>query len=216
MELVDCPEARQAFGTLQDNLLVKWHETDTRRIVVCAAAPGEGASTVALGLAMATARNQQERILLVDGNLHRPCLGGLWPGEKPGLADFLAGRTTLEAVPQPTSIPNLWVMTVGQDFANYTQHLMATPIRQAFALLSEQFSRLILDGPAVNNYPESPLYAHYADSILLVVAAGRSRAPVVQHALAKFPLNLRERIEVVLNRRIYPIPKVLYEKLWSY
>ena len=216
LELIDRPTARRAFGALQDNLLAKWHETDTRRIVVCAATSGEGASTVALGLAVATARNQQERVLLIDGNVHHPCLAELWPGDRPSLADFLAGQAALESIPQQTPISNLWVLNIGPDFSQYAQHLTAAPLRQAFAQLSQQFSRLIVDGPAVNSYPESPLYAHYADSVLLVVAAGRSRAPVVQHALAKFPLKLREIIEVVLNRRIYPIPKVLYERLWSF
>lgn len=217
LEFVQQPEAQRFFGRLHDNLLIKWDEHDTRVILICAATTGEGASTVALGLALAAARNKQEKILLVDGNPHQSGLGQVWQARsEPNLADYLTGRVALETIPQQTQIDNLWGMAVGQEFGSQTQTVATMQLRQTFRKLTERFSRIFLDGPAVNNYPESLLYAHVAQSILLVMAAGHARAPVVLSAVAKLPIDCRQRIEVVLNRRIYPIPQFLYEKLWSY
>jgi Mrp family chromosome partitioning ATPase len=217
LDFVQQPETSRFFGNLHDNLFVQWHAQETRVVLVCAATPGEGASTVALGLALAAARNKQERILLVDGNPHEPCLWQLWQAKNNStLTDYFRGQTPLEMIIQQTSIENLQLMAVGQDFGSQTQIVVTGQLQETLTKLTESFSRLIIDGPAINSYPESPLYAHCAQSILLVVAAGRSRAPVVLSALAKFPGTLRERLAVVLNRRIYPIPKFLYERLWSY
>lgn len=217
LQLVQRPEAQQVFDILQDNLMIRWQETAVRMVTVCATVPGEGATTVALGLALAAARDPQERILLVDGNFHQPNLGRAWQlQESPGLSHYVTGQASLEAVVQATSLANLWVMVSGRDSGSHAKLLDTNFLNQYLAPLTTRFSLVIIDSPAVSNYPEAPVYAHFSDRVLLVVAAGRSRAPVVQFAVGKFPLSLRERIEVVLNRRTYPIPRFIYDRLWSY
>lgn len=217
LRLVQRPEAQQVFATLQDNLMIRWQETAVRMVTVCATVPGEGATTVALGLALAAARDPQERILLVDGNFHQPSLARAWQlQESPGLSHYLAGQADLEAVVQATPLANLWVMVSGCDNSGRAKLLDTAFLNQYLSPLAARFSLVIIDSPAVSNYPEAPVYAHFSDRVLLVVAAGRSRAPVAQFAVGKFPLSLRERIEVVLNRRTYPIPRFIYDRLWSY
>lgn len=217
LELVQRPEAQRVFATLQDNLMIRWQETAVRMVTVCATVPGEGASTVALGLALAAARDPQERILLVDGNFHQPSLARAWQlPDNPGLSNYLTGQADLEAVVQSTPLANIWVMVSGRDSGSHAKLLDTHFLNRYLPLLTTRFSLVIVDSPAVSNYPEAPVYAHFSDRVLLVVAAGRSRAPVVQFAVNKFPLNLRERIEVVLNRRTYPIPRFIYDRLWSF
>ncbi len=217
LELVQRPEAQRVFADLQDQLFTRWRETAVRMVTVCAASSGEGASTVALGLALAAARDPQERLLLVDGNFHQPSLAQAWNlPEGPGLSDYLAGTAGLEAVIQPTSAGNLWVMGRGLETRSHTKLLDSHLLSRTLPPLTTSFSLVIIDSPAVSVHPEALLYAHFSHRTLLVVAAGHSRAPVVLHAISRFPIGLREQLEVVLNRRTYPIPRFLYHKLWSF
>ena len=216
LETVQRPAAAQVFAQLYDNLVVKWQEHTVRLVTVCAATPGAGASTVALGLALAACRDPHEKLLLVDGNFHQPTLSQLWNLEgRPGLAEYLLGLADLGVV-QPTPVANLWMLANGGESRSHAKLMDPHLFDRNLSGLVDGFSLVIIDSPALSQHPEAPIYAHFSDRILLVVAAGRSRAPVVQHSISRFPVGLRERLEVVLNRRTYPIPRFIYDKLWSY
>lgn len=217
LAVVQRPEVQRVFLALQDNLLVRWQEEQVKLVTVCATAPGEGASTVALGLALAAARDPQEQVLLVDGNLHQPSLAAaLGLPAEPGLTDYLTGRIGLDQAIRPSGFANLWLLASGSVSSSHAKLLDPHILHRTLPPLAEHFSLVFIDSPAVSHYPEAPLFAYFSKRILLIIAAGRSRAPVVQYAVSKFPLGVRDRIEVVLNRRTYPIPRFIYDRLWSY
>ena len=63
-----------------------------KRLLITSSMPEEGKSTVAANLACTLARRQQQKILLLDGDLRRPTLArqfGL--GKLPGLSEWLEG-----------------------------------------------------------------------------------------------------------------------------
>src|SRR6185436_12276515 len=65
-----------------------------RCLGVVAAAPREGATTTAVGLAVALAREGARRVLLVEAGLRQPALEGrLGLSAVPGLSDWLGAGT---------------------------------------------------------------------------------------------------------------------------
>jgi Mrp family chromosome partitioning ATPase len=210
------PSAQRIFAGLHDYLIMKAHKDNAGVILVCTANPGEGASSVALGLAAAAARDKQDKILLVDGNFHQPCLCRAWGlPNKIGFFDLLTGAAQDPDLAQQTRLGNLWVLDAGSNIESQSRDLEPEHLQSIITGLTNLYSMVIIDGPALNTHPESNLYSQYAQVVLLVVTAGLSRAPVVNNAIAKFPPQVRDKLEVVLNRRIYPIPEVLYRKLWT-
>ena len=62
-----------------------------RTVAVVSPMPGEGRTTIAAGLAAAAARRGR-RVLLIEADLRRPCLGERFRiDQAPGLSDYLAG-----------------------------------------------------------------------------------------------------------------------------
>ena len=82
--------------------------------MVTSAAPGEGKTTVAAGLAMSLARMGRPT-LLVDFDLRRPVLHEMFGVDLvPGMTDVLADRLTPADAPRTTAIENLSLVTAGE------------------------------------------------------------------------------------------------------
>ena len=216
LEQVLKPSAQRIFGDLHNYLVMKTTTDNPGIILICTANPGEGASSVALGLAVAATRDKQDKVLLIDGNFYHPSLCKAWGlTDNLGFFDLLTGATDNLNIAQQTRLGNLWVMGAGSSIESQSRDLEPGNLKEILTQLANLYTLVIIDGPPLNNHPESNLYAQYATNTLLVIAAGLSRAPVVHNAIAKFPPQVRDTLEVVLNRRIYPIPDSIYRKLWT-
>ena len=85
----------EAFRTLRANLRYYDIDRDVRSLLVTSSAPGDGKSTVARCLA-ATAAAAGVRVILVEADLRRPTLNGLYSGLRTiGLSDVLSDQAPL-------------------------------------------------------------------------------------------------------------------------
>jgi len=130
-----------------------------------------------------------------------------------GLGNLRNDTGEASVVAQRTAIPNLSVMGVGAVPADHIQALEPMKFRSLLETLALTYSFIVVDGPSVNASPESLLYAPQVDRVLLVVSAGKTRVPVAAKALAKLAEVGCANAEVILNRRTFVIPQVIYEKL---
>jgi Mrp family chromosome partitioning ATPase len=104
-------------------------------------------------------------------------------------------------------------MGVGTVPADHIQALEPMKFRNLLETLTLTYSFIVVDGPPVNAFPESLLYASQVDRVLLVVSAGKTRVPVAAKALAKLAEVGCANADIILNRRTFVIPQVIYEKL---
>lgn len=208
------PEGHRVFAGIYENLLATGGHGQPKSVLVCSATTGEGATSIATGLAIAAAEKRKGPVLLIDGNLHNPqiCQDFQVAGDT-GLGNLLNGNSEAKAVAQRTAIPNLSVMGVGTVPADHIQALEPMKFRSLLETLAPTYSFIVVDGPSVNAFPESLLYAPQVDRVLLVVSAGKTRVPVAAKALAKLAEVGCAHAEVILNRRTFVIPQAIYEKL---
>lgn len=206
------PRARKHFLGIYENLLVSSTSADVGSLLVCSANRGEGTTSVAMGIALAVSTQRNIPVLLVDGNYHDPQVCNMLRTHGPaGIGDILAGRIDIDSVAQPTTVPCLAVMGTGVLPASHISLLEAPNLRNLLKKMNQQYPLVVIDGPAVNLFPESVLYSSQVDRVLLVVHSGVTRIPVVSAALSR--LSASKRIEVILNRRLYPIPPSIYRRL---
>lgn len=208
------PEIGQLFSTIHDNLLASAGSKRLRSVLVCCASGGEGATTVAMGLAVAAAGKKVGQVLLIDGNCQRPRVcAALGVAVEGGLGDLVAGALEADAVIKKTAIPDLLVMGVGAMPGDHVRALGSPKFLSCLEQLTSRFQFVLVDGPAVTPFPESALYASLVDRVLLVVHAGVTRAPVVAKALARLSAVGCGKADVILNRRTFVIPQAIYKRL---
>ncbi len=176
-------------------------------ILLVSAQHGEGTTTVALGLAMALAREPQTRVLLVEANLRSPSVKNLLPVPTSfGLSDFALGRAAPEAIVTRVDEWNLSVIPAGTQPATT---VAVEAIETLLAFLQPQFDFVVIDGPPVNVYADAAVIGSKVDGVILVFQADRT--PVTDAEAAKRQLDrVGARIlGVVLNRQRSYIPAFL-------
>lgn len=208
--------ASRIFSGICDHLIAIGSASQPKTMLVCCPSRGEGATTFALGLAFAAAEKRLGQVLLIDGNCHNPSISNfLGLSQAKGLADLLFGPVESNVAIKTTNKPNFSVMGTGAIGKEYIQITQPPKLQGLLNKLLEWYSFILLDGPSINAYPESILYASQVDRIFFVVHGGVTRAPVAEEALSKLSAAQcdKEKIDIVLNRRVFVIPQSIYKKL---
>jgi capsular exopolysaccharide synthesis family protein len=214
VHILSSPEARQVFMGIYDNILLTANGTRQRSILICSANRGEGASTVALGLAMAAAEVWNQPVLLIDGNFSHPqACEAFGLADIHGLGDILAGHQDLPGLVRDTAIPHLQVLGAGVPPLNHISLLEAPAFSNLLDRFTATYPLIIIDGPSINCCPESVQYAPQVDRVLLVVKSGITRVPVVSAALVRLAAGGCEHVDLILNQRVFPIPAWIYRRL---
>lgn len=168
---------------------------------------GEGATTVAIGLASALGKERESRVLLLEANVRTPCFSAILPlPNESGLVDFAAGHLTPEALATRLDGFNFSVIAAG---ATRGQPVDFEVVGTLLSRLRSQFDFIVIDGPPVNSYADTTVLATKVDGVILVVEADRT--PVVDAETAKRQLDKAGAriLGVVLNRRRSYIPAFL-------
>lgn len=175
-----------------------------------AAVPGEGTSTIASSFARHAAQEDGARVLLLRvGDAPEDTAGDEAQTIPPVMDQFEAlGR--IEAPESGLGQGGLWV-------ADLTQRGGA-PLRRAameglYRHLRDTFTLTVVDCPSAAEMPDMIGFSTLADGIVLVIAAGRTRIPVVERARDLIDAAGGRLLGVVLNRRRSYVPKWLYERL---
>jgi Mrp family chromosome partitioning ATPase len=181
-------------------------------ILIVAATPGEGASTIAREFALLAGTSGHRRTLLVDADRHNPAIArGFGCEAGPALVDWLLGAAeddaALHAVPGTmTSVARL----AGERSLHSGD---AEGLRNLYDALRERFELTVVDCPpmAANTYSE--LVPEAADGVIMVIQAEATRPVVVTHAKTQIELIGANLLGAVLNRRSNYIPNFLYRLL---
>ncbi len=176
-------------------------------VLVTAPRHGEGATTVAVGLATALAKERDSRVLLVEANVRTPALSTILPlSTRSGLVDFIAGRATPDALLTRLDALNLSVIAAGE------LHGEAVDLEMIDALLGRlrgQFDFIVVDGPPVNTYADASVLGTKVDGVILVVESDNTplgEADAAKRQLTKVGARI---LGVVLNRHRSYIPAFL-------
>jgi capsular exopolysaccharide synthesis family protein len=175
-------------------------------LLVTSAKAGEGKSTTALNLA-ATCARAGERTLLIDVDLRRPSLAGVFRSDGDaadvGLVDVLRGELPWQRTVAWTDIPNLDFLPTGDTREIPIEILGTLEMRQLILAVAHHYDRVILDGPAVLGLPDCRLLGPFVDSAILVVRSG-------SHELQ--PLR---RAKAFLEQSNVVISGVVFNGLWE-
>jgi polysaccharide biosynthesis transport protein len=167
---------------LRANLKYVSADKELKVIVVTSSVPQEGKSTVAANLAMAIAQ-MERRVLLVDGDLHRPVQHQIWdlPNNE-GLSNAIVGQSDLRnAIAQV--MDNLYVLPSGLVPPSPASLLDSKRMAALIDSFRDNFDCVILDTPSLSVGADAASLGQMADGVLFVVRPGV--ADVVNAGFAK-------------------------------
>lgn len=168
-----------------------------KTVMVASALAGEGKSLSATNLALTLSESYRRRVLLIDADLRRPMLHDIFQiPNLAGLSDGLKSES-MNKMPLVEITPQLSVLPGGRPDRDPMSGLTSERMKRVIEQASARFDWVILDSPPIAVLPDGNLVATLVDTVLLVIAAGRTPYAAVQKTVVALG---RERIiGVVLN-----------------
>lgn len=192
-------QAEESVRKLRTNLRYADVDHEDRVIVVTSPLQGDGKSSVAARLARVMALAGQD-VLLIDADLRRPSVADTYNFKGPhGLSQVLVRSAHLESAIRATDTPGLSALPSFGTPPNPSELLGSTKMTELIRYLSRD-RVLVLDAPPVLPVTDAVILSKAADSVVVVVSAGTTRAEQLDHALAAIERGKGRIAGVVLNR----------------
>jgi polysaccharide biosynthesis transport protein len=180
----------EAYRMLRTNIEFAKPAGALTSLCVLSAGAGEGKSFTIVNLAFVYAQHGA-RVLIVDSDLRRPSMHeNLGISNTIGLADYLSGQKTVEAIIQPTEIPNVSAIAGGGGGTSKDALPLLTSRRMAELIeqVGQQFDVVLYDTPPILGVSDAAIMAREVGFSLLVI----------QHR--RYPRNMARRaVQVVQN-----------------
>ncbi|MFB1484795.1 CpsD/CapB family tyrosine-protein kinase [Corallococcus sp. RDP092CA] len=177
--------AAEQYRTLYYRLERMREQRPMKVVALTSAMPGEGKTVTSVNLALAAARaNPERRILLVDADLRRgqvaPTLG---MRNKQGLAELLAGECDVRDVVRRFNATRLAVIPAGATPEESTQVLASARMKQFLKAVRDGFDEVYVDLPPTLPFADAAILGHQMDGVLMVIRANVTPSKVVNQAV---------------------------------
>lgn len=169
-------------------------------LLVSSARPAEGKSTTAYAVALNLAR-VGKRVLLVDGDLRNPSMHRVvGVDNERGMSNLLSGSADLAAVVQRTRQENLFFIPCGPLPPNPAELWGSDRVREFLAQASESFDHVVIDGPPVLGFADSPLLAATVGGVVFVLESRGTRRGQARGALRRLQVGRAHLLGAVLTK----------------
>lgn len=171
-EMAPTDPIAEAYRTVRNALRFASLDRPLRMIAVTSALPGEGKSTTATNLAITLARDGL-RVLLVDCDLRRPTQHRAFKGASnaAGVTGVLTDQIAVEAAIQPTTVPNLSLLSSGPTPPDPGRLIESHRLHDLLRGLVERYDMVVVDTPPSLVVGDAFSLARVADGTVLVVAS---------------------------------------------
>jgi Mrp family chromosome partitioning ATPase len=202
------------LGILKNALESALGKAGKRTLMFVSSTEGEGTTTIVTNYAKLLSLQAQQKVLLIEMNARRPSL--FWKfGLKSnlGIAHYLEGRETLDAVVQQTAGGSFDVVHVGESDPVKIQIHQDRMLPSFLQSAHQRYDTVLIDAPPIIGSPETPPLSALADGIVVVVHCGKTKREIVQRSLGLIGQFDGNVLGVVLNRKKYYIPDFVYRRI---
>jgi protein-tyrosine kinase len=166
----------EKFRALVTRLENQRKQRDLKSLQITSAAVNEGKTLVSGNLAVTLAKHTGSRVLLVEGDLHRPALASLFGlGQVEGIGQWWSAREEKERIShyvyRLNEIP-LWFLGAGATSDQPSQILQSARFAETFVRLASWFDWIIVDSTPLLPMVDANLWSRVVDGTLLVVREG--------------------------------------------
>lgn len=189
----------ESHRQLRATLLKRMQQAGHRSLAVVSTAPGSGATSFVTNFGLACAASDL-RVLLIDANFRRPRLHTIYAQEaSPGLADILAGDSSLDACAQPTGTTGLDVLCVGAADQRIPERLANEGFARLVAEASAKYDLVLIDCAPALVAGDAVALANRCDASVLIVRALSEKRGLVARVKNELSEARGELIGIVVN-----------------
>jgi protein-tyrosine kinase len=188
----------EAYRALRTRLVRLTSTQGVRSVVITSAVQGEGKTLTALNLALACARLNDMRVLLVDADIRSAGLSRrLELPEQSGLAEVLSGQCQPEEAILGTSVPNLHVLGARPRTEGPAELFADRRWRDFVGWCNGKFGLILVDAPPILNLSDVELITAGCDGILMVVRALITKRQTLEKCAGQ--IDTKKLLGVVYN-----------------
>lgn len=171
-----CGLGAEKFRALVARLENQRNDHELKSFQVTSAMGDEGKTLVAANLGVTLAKHTNSRVLVVEGDLHRPTLGSLLGlGQLEGIGQWWAAREEKERISRYVyrlnEIP-MWFLGAGACSEQPSQILQSARFAETFVRLASWFDWVVVDSTPILPIVDANLWSRMVDGTLLVVREG--------------------------------------------
>lgn len=175
---------------------------------------GEGTTTVVRELAKIAAFKLKKSVLLLDLDRERPAhlsffnVSSKWTWEV-----IINTEKRLKEIFHQIKDSSLYVAEIPMNENSESLICELPQIEALFEEMKKEFDLILLDSPPAKTNMECILLSRSVDGVVLVVEAEKTRWQAVDKVKTSIEDRDGKILGVVLNKRRYPIPSFIYNKI---
>lgn len=192
----------ERFKLLRTKIITATQKNDDRNILVTSTLDREGKTFVALNLAITFAREVDQTVLLVDGNLKNPSVLKMFGIQaEQGLTDYLLYDRPLSELLVRPGIEKLVVLPSGRPVEHSAELLRSIKMQNLVKEMKSRYSDryVFFDASSVLAGVDTIVLSNYVDKMLFVVEEGRVPAQRITEAVEL--LNQEKIFGTVFNKK---------------
>jgi len=206
----------EAFRSMRTNIQFISYEQEAKVLVFTSTSPGEGKTTSIVNLALTMAQSGN-RILLIDADLRRPSIAGLFGLEKENglseillgkrcwrecvrtVADIVTGSLGMSEIILEPGIDNLHIITCGTIPPNPSELLNSENTDEFIKSVREEYDMVLFDCAPTLPATDPAVLGRKTDGVIFVYAVGKVARGALKRAKVQMDNVKANVLGVVLN-----------------
>ncbi len=168
--------AAEKFRALVTRLESQRKQRELKSVQVTSAVSNEGKTLVSGNLAVTLAKHTGSRVLVIEGDLHRPALASLFGLKKlEGIGEWWTAREDQEKLVRylrRLDDLSLWFLGAGTMTDQPSHVLQSARFAEAFVRLASSFDWVVVDSAPILAVVDANLWSRLVDGTLVVVREG--------------------------------------------
>jgi polysaccharide biosynthesis transport protein len=190
----------EAYYSLRTVLQFSTPNGTPTTLLVTSSRPAEGKSTTAYATALNLSRLGR-RVLLVDGDLRNPSMHRVVGVENnEGMSNLLSGHSQLTELVKATGQEGLDFIPCGPIPPNPAELWGGDRLQQVLQEAAARYSHIVIDGPPVLGFADSPLLAAAVQGTIFVLESKGTRRAQARGALRRLAIGNGRILGVVLTK----------------
>jgi succinoglycan biosynthesis transport protein ExoP len=201
-QFIDHPQSPYAEGlrTIRTGLILSALDAENKAVAVTSSVPGEGKTTLSVGLAFAT--GQMEKVLLIDADMRRPAVAKALGLDRnhAGLSNLVAGTAQISECIQRYEEGNVDVLTAGTIPPNPSELLSSKRFASVLELLHSKYDRIIIDSAPCQAVSDALILAPQVGAMIYVVKSDSTPYQQARSGIKRLHEVKAPIVGVVLNQ----------------